>query len=101
MEELRKLHRKPKVTIIEINRFILENPLWGAAVVQKAFELEMYNEFCVTCTNFDVCWEKLGSVKRDIGSGCICNGFYNHEQSDENRQKLRAYFKAIQAILNL
>jgi hypothetical protein len=101
MEELRRLHRKPKVSITEINGFILDNPLWGASVVQNAFEIEMYNEFCVTCTNFDICWEKLGSVKSDVHSGCICNGFYTNEQSAANRQKLRAYFRAIQAILNI
>lgn len=61
----------------------------------------MYSEFCLSCANFDKCWEKLGTVKKESKLGCICNEFLNNEHSEINKKKLRAYFKEIAAILNI
>ncbi|MCW4034385.1 MAG: hypothetical protein NWF03_03380 [Candidatus Bathyarchaeota archaeon] len=101
MEELRVLHLKPKLSIEEINRFILRHPRWAALIIKNALESEMYTEFCLSCANFAKCWEKLGAVKRETGSCCLCNEFLNNEHTEENKQKLRAYFNEITVILNI
>ena len=101
MEDLKKLHCKPKVSIAEINDFILQHPKWAASIIRNAIGFEMYREFCLCCENFDKCYEKLGAIKRKPGLGCICNEFLNQEYSDANMPRLRAYFKEVAAMLNL
>ena len=101
MEDLKKLHCKPKVSIAEINAFILQHPKWAATIIRNALGFEMYSEFCLGCKNFDKCCEKLGVIKRETSLGCICNEFLNQEYSEVNRPRLRAYFKEVAVMLNL
>ncbi len=101
MEDLKKLHCKPKVSIAEINDFVLQHPKWAASIIRNAIGFEMYREFCLCCENFDKCYEKLGAIKRENSLGCICNEFLNQEHSEANRRRLRAYFKEVAVILNL
>ena len=101
MEDLKKLQCKPKVSIVEINEFILQHPTWAASVIRNALGLEMYKEFCLCCENFDKCCVKLGVIKREIRSGCICNEFLNQEHSEVNRSRLRAYFRVVTSMLDI
>ena len=101
MEDLKKLHSKPKVSIVEINEFIMQHPKWAAAIIRNAVGFEMYREFCLCCENFDRCYEKLGAIKSKPRLGCICNEFLNQEYSEANRPRLRAYFKEVAVMLNL
>jgi len=101
MEDLKKLHCKPKVSIAEINDFILQHPKWAASIIRNALGFGMYREFCLCCENFDKCCEKLGVIKRETRLGCICNEFLNQEHSEVNRPRLRAYFKEVTVMLNL
>jgi hypothetical protein len=101
MEDLRKLQSKPKVSISEINDFILQHPNWATSIISNALGLEMYREFCLCCENFDECCEKLGAVKKEPSLGCICNGFLNNEHSGVNRPRLRTYFKQVTVLLNI
>jgi len=101
MEDLKKLHCKPKVSIAEINDFILQHPKWAASIIRNALGFGMYREFCLCCENFDKYCEKLGVIKRETRLGCICNEFLNQEHSEVNRPRLRAYFKEVTVMLNL
>jgi hypothetical protein len=101
MGNLKKLQSKPKVSITEINDFILQHPKWAASIIRNAIGFEMYREFCLCCENFDKCYEKLGVIKRESSLDCICNEFLNQEYSMVNRPKLRAYFKEVTVLLNL
>ncbi len=101
MGDFKKLQSKPKVSIIEINDFILQHPTWAASIIRNALEMEMYSDFCLCCENFQKCYVKLGSVKRETRLGCICNEFLNQEHSEVNRPKLRAYFREVIVVLNL
>ena len=100
IEDFKKLKCKPKVSIAEINEFILQHPTWTAFVIWNALGLEMYKEFCLCCENFDKCYVKLGAIKREIRSGCICNEFLNQEHSEANRPRLRAYFRVVTLMLD-
>jgi len=101
IEDLKKLQCKPRVSIAEINDFILQHPKWAASVIRNALGFEMYTKFCLCCENFDKCCEKLGAIKRETRSGCICNEFLNKEQSEVNRPRLRAYFREVTVMLNI
>lgn len=101
MGDLKKLQSKPKISITEINDFILQHPKWAASIIRNALGLEMYREFCLCCEHFDKCCEKLGAIKRETSLGCICNEFLNQEYSMVNRPRLRAYFKEVTVLLNL
>ena len=101
MEDLKKLQCKPKVSIAEINDFILQHPKWAVSIIRNALELEMYSDFCLCCENFEKCYEKLGAIKRETRSGCICNDFLNKEHSEVNRPRLRAYFREVTVMLNI
>jgi hypothetical protein len=101
MEDLRKLQYKPKLSIAEINDFILKHPNWAATIIRNALDMEMYMDFCLSCQNFNKCYEKLGAVKIESRLGCICNEFMNQEHSEVNRQYLKAYFKQVILLLNL
>jgi hypothetical protein len=101
MEDLKKLQCNPKVSIAEINNFILQHPKWVATIIRNTIGFEMYREFCLRCENFDKCYEKLGAIKRENSLGCICNEFLNQEYSIDNRPKLRAYFNEVTLLLNL
>ena len=101
MEDLKNLHSKSKISISEINDFILQHPQWAETIIRNALESEMYSEFCLFCLNFEKCWEKLGTVKKVIALGCICNEFLNNEYSNVNRPKLQTYFKKIAELLNV
>ena len=101
MGDLKKLHCKPKVSIAEINEFIMQHPKWAASIIMNALGFEMYREFCLCCENFDKCYEKLGFMKRESRSGCICNEFLNQEHSEVNKPRLRAYFKEVAVMLNI
>ncbi len=101
MEDLKKIQCKPRVSIAEINDFILQHPKWAVSIIRNALELEMYIDFCLCCENFEKCYEKLGSVKRETCLGCICNEFLNKEYSEVNRPKLRAYFREVTVMLNI
>jgi len=100
MEDLKKLQCKPRVSTAEVNRFILRHPKWAASIIRKTLELEMYSDFCLCCENFEKCYEKLGSVKRETRLGCICNEFLNKEYSEINRPRLIAYFKVVTSVLD-
>jgi hypothetical protein len=101
MGNLKKLQSKPKVSITEINDFILQHPKWAASIIRNAIGFEMYREFCLCCKNFDKCYEKLGAIKRKTNLDCVCNEFLNQEYSEGNRPKLRAYFEEVTVLLNL
>ena len=101
MEDLKRLHIKPKVSITEINGYFLGHPEWAASIVKYAIGFEMYREFCLCCENFDKCYEKLGVLKKEASLGCICNEFLNQEPSEISNPRLRAYFKEVAVILNL
>ena len=101
MENLKKLQCKPKVSINEINDFILQHPSWAASIIRNALGLEMYREFCLCCEHFKKCCEKLGAVKKETGLGCICNEFFNQEHSEANKAKIRAYFREVTVLLNI
>jgi len=101
MEDLKKLQYKQKVSIIEINEYILQHPHWAATVIRNALESEMYLEFCLCCENFDKCYEKLGIVKTETRFGCICNEFLNQKHSEVNRPRLREYFRKVTVLLNI
>ena len=100
MEDLKKLQGKPKVSIAEINDFILQHPKWAVSIIRNALEMEMYSDFCLCCENFENCYEKLGLVKRETRLGCICNEFLNKEHSEVNRHRLLAYFKVVMSVLD-
>lgn len=101
MKDLKNLHSTQKLSVSEINSFILQHPQWAASTIRNALESEMYGTFCLFCSNFDKCWEKLGTVKKENRLGCICNEFLNNEHSEANKPKLKAYFKEIAMILNI
>jgi len=101
MDDLKKLQCKPKVSIAEINDFILQHPNWAASIIRNALGFEMYIEFCLCCENFDKCCKKLGVIKRETSLGCICNEFLNQAQSEANRPRLRAYFRKVTVLLNI
>ena len=101
MDDLKKIHGKSKVSVSEVNGFVLRHPHWAATIIRNALESEMYDDFCLFCVNFDKCWEKLGTIKYEPSLGCICNEFFSCELSDDSRQKLKAYFKEIAVILNI
>ena len=61
----------------------------------------MYTKFGLCCENWKKCCEKLGAIKRETRSGCICNEFLNKEHSEVNRPKLRAYFREVTVLLNI
>ena len=100
MEDLKKLQEQ-KLSIAEINNFILKNPNWAATIIRNALELEMYLEFCLCCENFDKCCKKLGAIRKETRLGCICNEFLNKEISEVNRPRLKAYFKKVTVLLNI
>lgn len=101
MEDLKKIQCKPKLSVSEINDYILQHPTWAAFVIRNALGMEMYKEFCSSCEHFDKCCAKLGVVKRDVSSGCICNDFLNQEHSVANRQRLKSYFRVVALMLDL
>jgi hypothetical protein len=101
MDDLKKLHCKPRVSITEINNYILQHPKWAASIIRNAIGFEMYREFCLSCENFDRCSKKLGVIERKPRLGCICNDFLNQEHSEANRPRLRAYFKEVTVMLNI
>ena len=101
MEDLKKLQSKPRISTVEVNLFILQHPKWAASIIRNALEMEMYIDFCLCCENFEKCYEKLGSVKRETRLGCICNEFLNKEHSEVNRPRLRAYFREVTVMLNI
>jgi hypothetical protein len=101
MDDLKKLHGKPRVSTVEVNEFILGHPKWATSIIRNAIGFEMYQEFCLCCKNFDVCCKKLGTIEREPSLGCICNEFLNQEHSETNRSRLRAYFKEVIVLLNL
>jgi len=101
MDDLKKLQCKPKVSIAEINDFILQHPNWAAAIIRNALGFEMYQEFCLCCENFDKCCKKLGVIKRETSLGCICNEFLNQAQSEANKPRLRTYFRKVTVLLNI
>jgi len=100
-EDLKRLHSKPKISIVEVNRFIFEHPGWAASVIRNALGYEMYREFCLCCENFDRCCEKLGVIKKEEELGCVCNEFMNQEPSEANKPKLRTYFREVVTLLNV
>ena len=99
MEDLKRLQNKPKMSIAEVNEYIIQHPNWAASVIKSAIGAEMYQEFCLSCKQFDKCYQKLGVVKKDAYSGCICNEFMNQEYSEANRQQLTDYFKVVNSML--
>ncbi|PVX27506.1 MAG: hypothetical protein CW716_01975 [Candidatus Bathyarchaeum sp.] len=101
MEDLKRLHFKQKVSIAEINDYLLGHPEWTASIIKNTLGFEMYREFCLCCENFDKCYEKLGTIKKETSFGCICNEFLNQERFKASNPKLRAYFKGVTEILNL
>ena len=101
MEELKRLHFKPKVTIAEINSYLLGHPEWVASIIRNAVGFELYREFCLCCENFDKCYEKLGTIKKEASFGCICNEFLNQKNSETRNQRLHAYFKEVAVKLNI
>ena len=101
MEDLKKLHCKPRVSIAEINDFILQHPKWATSTIRNAIGFEMYREFCLCCENFNMCCKKLGVIERKPKLSCICNEFLNQEHSELNRPRLRAYFEEVAVMLNL
>jgi hypothetical protein len=101
MEDLKKLHYKPKVSIIEINEFILQHPNWAATIIRTTLESEMYLEFCLCWKNFDTCWKKFGTIKKEMSIGCICKDFFNEENFGTNRPRLRAYLKKVTVMLKI
>ncbi|MCW4016018.1 MAG: hypothetical protein NWF06_06585 [Candidatus Bathyarchaeota archaeon] len=101
MVDLTRLQSKPKISIAAVNEFILQHPTWAASVIRNALGSEMYKEFCLGCENFDNCCEKLGLIKREIGSGCICNEFLNQALSDINKPQLESLFREVTAMLTL
>ena len=101
MDDLKKLQCKQRVSIAEINDFILQHPKWAVSIIRNALELEMYSDFCLCCENFEKCYEKLGAIKMETHSGCICNEFLNKEHSEANRPKLRTYFREVTVMLNI
>jgi hypothetical protein len=101
LDDLKKLHFKPKVSIVEINDYLMEHPEWAASIIRNALGFEMYREFCLYCKNFEKCYEKLGVIKEKESLGCICNDFLNQEHAEASNPKLRAYFKELAVILKL
>jgi hypothetical protein len=101
IEDLKRLHFKPKVSIAEINDYILEHPEWAASIIRNALGFEMYREFCLCCEHFDKCCEKLGAIKKEAGLGCVCNEFLNQEHAETSNPRLHAYFKKVVVMLNL
>lgn len=101
MEELKRLHFKPKVSVAEINDYLLGHPEWAASIIRNALGFEMYREFCLYCENFHKCYEKLGAIKKEASFGCICNEFLNQENSETRNPRLRAYFKEVVVLLNI
>jgi hypothetical protein len=100
IEDLKRLHFKPKVSIAEINEYLLGHPEWAASIIKDAVGFEMYREFCLYCENFDKCYEKLGTIK-ETSFGCVCNEFLNQRNSETSNPRLRAYFKEVAEILNI
>ena len=101
MKDLKELHLKPKVSITEINNYIMQNPKWAASLIRNALGFEMYREFCLCCKHFDKCYEKLGVIKKEESLGCVCNEFLNQEHSEVSSPRLRAYFKEVAVMLSL
>ena len=95
MEDLKKLQSKPKISVLDINNYILQHPKWLASTIRNAVEMEIYCDFCVSCEKFEKCYEKLGSIKMERNLGCICNEFLNKEHSNTNRPHLESYFKEV------
>jgi len=100
MEDLKKLQCKPRLSTTDVNTFILQHPKWAASIIRNALAMEMYSDFCLCCENFEKCYEKLGSVKRETRLGCICNEFLNQEHSEVNRPGLIAYFEVVTSVLD-
>ena len=101
IEDLKRLHFKQKVSVTEINAYILEHPKWAVSMIRNALGFEMYREFCLCCENFDKCCEKLGTIKREAGLNCICNEFLNQEHIENSSPRLREYFKEVTVMFNL
>ena len=99
MEDLKRLQSKPKLSIAEVNEYILQHPNWAASVIQNALNVEMYQEFCLGCKSFDNCYQRLGMVKRGPDLGCICNEFMNQDYSKANQLRLQEYFKLVWSML--
>lgn len=99
MEDMKRLQRTPKLSSVEINNFILHHPEWAASIIRNALEMEMYIDFCLSCENFERCYEKLGSVKMETQLRCICNEFLNKKHSEANKRQLRAYFEEVTVML--
>lgn len=100
MEDLKRLQSKPKMSVAEVNEYILQHPNWAAAVIRSALNLEMYQEFCLGCKSFDCCYQKLGMVQKDSDLGCICNEFMNQDFTEANQLRLREYFKLVFELLS-
>ena len=101
MEDLKKLQSKPKLSILEINNYILEHPKWLASTIRNSVEMELYCNFCVICEKFEKCYEKLGSIKMERNLGCICNEFLNKEKYEVNKPQLTEYFNEVIRILGI
>jgi len=101
INDLKQLHRKQKLSVAEINNFILEHPNWAASIISNALGFEMYRQFCLYCQNFGKCCEKLGTIKMETRLGCICNEFLNIENSDVVSPRLSAYVRKVAVTLNL
>jgi hypothetical protein len=99
MEDLKRLQSKPKMSIAEVNEYILQHPDWTVSVIRNALNLEMYLEFCLGCKSFDNCYQKLGMVHKDRELGCICNEFMNQDITQANQLRLREYFKLVFSLL--
>ncbi|WGM90312.1 MAG: hypothetical protein NUK63_04115 [Candidatus Bathyarchaeum tardum] len=99
MDDLKRLQSKPKMSSAEVNEYIITHPNWAANIIRNALNVEMYQEFCLGCKNFDCCYQKLGTVKRETDLGCICNEFMNQDYSKTNQLRLREYFKLVSSML--
>ena len=99
MEDLKRLQSKPKMSIAEVNEYIIQHPNWAASVIRNALNLEMYQEFCLGCKGFDNCYQKLGRVQKDADLGCICNEFMNQDITKANQLRLHEYFKLVFSML--
>ena len=77
------------------------HPEWAASIIRNTVGFEMYREFCLCCENFDKCYEKLGTIKKETSFGCICNEFLNQKNSEISNPWLRAYFKEVAVMLKI
>ena len=64
MGDLKDLQYKPKVSIVEINNFILRHPTWTASLIKNVIGPETDRVFCSCCENFEKCYEKLGVIEK-------------------------------------